>query len=291
MTDVQNSMINLGNLSKPANTLIEKVSLAVGGYFKPYQIKRVAKAEAEAEQIRAASGIQINELQRRAFNRFISEETKKQENIEEITRKAIPLLHDSAKPEQLDDDWITNFFDKCRLISNDEMQKLWSMILAGEANTPGTFSKRAIDALSSLDKKEAQLFEKLCAYSLFEIGGRKLLFVYEPSASVYVSCGINFSTLAQLEAIGLIKFDPLSGFALEHIDSKTLILMYFNTPLIFEFPNEKNNTFTVGTVMLTELGIQFQGLCHANPVPGFIEYLTDYLKKNGNIVVKSLLNK
>ena len=38
-----NSLINLGNLAKPADTLIKKVSNAVGGIFAPYQVKRMAK--------------------------------------------------------------------------------------------------------------------------------------------------------------------------------------------------------------------------------------------------------
>ena len=42
-----NSLVNLGDLSKPADTLIKKVSKAVGGIFAPYQIKRIAKAEVE----------------------------------------------------------------------------------------------------------------------------------------------------------------------------------------------------------------------------------------------------
>ena len=40
-----NSIVNLGDLSKPATVLIEKISDAIGGIFKPYQIKRIAKAE------------------------------------------------------------------------------------------------------------------------------------------------------------------------------------------------------------------------------------------------------
>jgi len=44
----QNPLANLGELTKPASVLIEKISDAVGGVFKPYQIVRVAKAEAEA---------------------------------------------------------------------------------------------------------------------------------------------------------------------------------------------------------------------------------------------------
>jgi hypothetical protein len=43
------SLINIGELAKPATVLIEKISDAVGEIYKPYQAKRVAKAETEAE--------------------------------------------------------------------------------------------------------------------------------------------------------------------------------------------------------------------------------------------------
>ena len=35
---------NLGDLTKPATVLVEKISDAVGGLFKPWQIVRVANA-------------------------------------------------------------------------------------------------------------------------------------------------------------------------------------------------------------------------------------------------------
>ena len=76
MTD-NTSLVNIGELSKPATVLIEKVSDAVGGIFKPWQIRRVAQAEAEAEQIKATSQIEINDLQRRALQRFVARGSKK----------------------------------------------------------------------------------------------------------------------------------------------------------------------------------------------------------------------
>src|SRR5712692_3480320 len=98
---------NLGDLTKPATVLIEKISDAVGGIFKPYQLVRVAKAEAEAERIRADAQIQITDLQRRAMYRFLQEEAKKQANIEDITQRALPLLEEGASPENVANDWIT----------------------------------------------------------------------------------------------------------------------------------------------------------------------------------------
>lgn len=49
----ENPIAKLGDLTKPATVLIEKISEAVGGVFKPYQIVRVAKAEAEVGRIQA----------------------------------------------------------------------------------------------------------------------------------------------------------------------------------------------------------------------------------------------
>jgi len=151
MTD--NPLANLGELTKPATVLIEKISDAVGGIFKPYQIVRVAKAEAEAGRIQADARIQITDLHRRAMHRFLEEEAKKQSNIEAVTRKALPLLSEGSCPQNVEDDWITNFFDKSRIVSDEDMQRLWSGVLAGEANNPGTFSKRTVNLLADLDKR------------------------------------------------------------------------------------------------------------------------------------------
>ena len=101
------SLVNLGDISKPADTLIKKVSKAVGGVFAPYQIKRIAKAEAEAAIIKAQTGIQITDLHRRAMHRFIEEEAQRQKNIEDITAKALPQLTEGAKPDAMEDDWVT----------------------------------------------------------------------------------------------------------------------------------------------------------------------------------------
>ena len=60
--DEPTSLINIGELSRPATVLVEKISDAVGGIFKPYQIVRVAKAEAQADRVRVESQIEISDL-------------------------------------------------------------------------------------------------------------------------------------------------------------------------------------------------------------------------------------
>src|SRR5687767_7242012 len=93
------SLVNLGDLSKPATVLVEKISEAVGGVFRPYQIRRIAQAEADAERIKALAQVEISDLQHRALKRFIAEEAKKQDNIEGITAKALPQVRRDADPQ------------------------------------------------------------------------------------------------------------------------------------------------------------------------------------------------
>lgn len=166
-TETTNSLVNLGNLSKPANTLRKKIADATGGIFKPWQIKRVAKAEANL--IRAQGEIEVSEVMRRAMQRFLDEETEKQKNIETITVKALPDFKENSAPENMDDDWITNFFDKCRIVSNEGMQYLWAKVLAGEANEPGKYSRRTVNFLSEIDKQDADCFMKLCSFVIKSI--------------------------------------------------------------------------------------------------------------------------
>ena len=87
--DTSISLLNLGKLSKPANTLLKKISNAVDVLFEPRQIKRVAKAKAEAARIEAQSEIEITDLHRRAARRWIEEEAQRQKNMEDITASVL----------------------------------------------------------------------------------------------------------------------------------------------------------------------------------------------------------
>jgi hypothetical protein len=209
------ALINFGNISKPATVLIEKISAAIGGLAKPWQITRVTTAEVAADKIRAAGQIEITELHQRAFCRFLTEEAKRQKNIETITEKALPSVQDDAKPDQINDDWISNFFDKCRLVSDDEMQKIWAKVLSGEANSPGKYSKRTVNLLASLDKSDAESFLKVCAFRMPINDGHPL--IYDTESPLYESNGVTFPSVSHLESIGLVYFQPLAGFVMKEV--------------------------------------------------------------------------
>ncbi len=271
-----NSLINIGDLSKPATALIEKISEAVGEIFKPWQIRRVAKAEADAEIVHALAKIKIQELQRRALRRFIQEETIKQQNIENITAKAIPELSVTANPKDIENDWIMHFFDKSKIISDEDMQELWAKILAGEANAPGSYSKRTIEVISLMSKKDANLFISLCRFT-WKIGNFCPL-IFDVKNNIYNDESINFNSLTHLENIGLLTFNVITGFQRVGLPKKGMV-SYFDTKVNLEFPNEKDNQLPLGCVLLSQAGQELVSICGAEPKDGFIDYVKEQWSK------------
>lgn len=269
------SLLNLGKLSKPANTLIKKISNAAGVLFEPHQIKRVARAKAEVAKIEAQSEIEITELHQRAARRWIEEEAQRQQNIEDITAKALPQLDDNAKPDSIEDDWIVNLFDKSRIVSDNEMQVLWSRVLAGEANTPGSFSKRTVNLLSDLDKTDTELFTKLCGFCWMI--GYVVPLVFDVDAEIYNRYGVNFESLSHLDSIGLVHYDNLTGFRQPKLPKYTT-LHYYGRPLTLNLLKDADNELRIGQVVLTRVGLELAQICGSEPVVGFWEYVRDKWK-------------
>ncbi len=265
-------IIKIEDLTKPATELVKRVSDGVEGYFKPFQTKRMAKAEAEVAKIAAQADIDVSELQQRAAARFLVEEAKKQVNMETITAKAVPQLAESATPQDIDADWITNFFDKCRIVSDDDMQALWAGVLAGEANSPGSYGKRTVDALGSLERREAELFALLCGF-VWDITVPQLL-VYDAKAPIYNDQGIHFPSLTHLDSIGLVTFEHLAGYNLLEL-SQTIDTSYYGKPLKVRFAGEKDNELDIGSAVLTEVGEQLATVCQSQPVDGFYDYVRE----------------
>lgn len=275
-----NSIVNLGDLTKPADTLIKKISEAVGGLFKAKQIVRVAKAEAEAAVIMAAANIEIDEMQRRALQRLIVEEGRKQANIEGIVAMALSQVSEDAQPETMDDDWVANFFEKCRLISNEEMQALWARILAGEANSPGSFSKRTIELLSSLDKKDAETFLSLRRFC-WDIGGlTPLIYEYGLQARFYGPAGITFETLTHLEAIGLIHFSVSANYVRQNIP-QYFTFEYGDRAIEMSLPLENDNSVHTGLAILTRAGQELASVCAFTPDDEFCRYIQEKWRSAG----------
>jgi hypothetical protein len=275
---------------KAAQTFIEKVSHHVDRWSEPRHIVRIAKAEAEATLIRARAengrlaievqgDIAVTELRRRAANRVLAEATEKQARIEEVVRDAVPLIDEkSAKPEKMDDEFIENLFEKIKPASFERMRKLWTHILAREANQPGSFSMRAVNTLASMDKHEAESLLRLCNFCFKGQGLAPAPVVFSWDADIYTKNGVTFDAMVNLESIGLVQIaQGLTSIGVEH--EGRLVVAYFNTRTILEVPKKRMVSF--GKVRLNPVGQQLLTILNISPVPGFRDYAITQWEKVG----------
>lgn len=275
------SLINLGDLSKPATMLIEKVCNAVGIIYEPTRLKRLVIAETEAEKIKTLAGIELCEVERRALERFVHQETRKQEIIENITYQAASSLQHDAKVESLEEDWVAHFFKQCDTVSDKEMQSLWARLLSGEAANPGTYSKRTVDFVSTIDKIDAALFTAFCQF-VWDISDPTPL-IYEIENEVYKMKGINFASLKHLDSIGLISLESVSGYARKGF-GKYARTYYCGRLTTLEFPVDTDNQLDIGHALFTSTGRELMPICGSEMNQEFCEYIHRLWTQKGLVV-------
>ena len=255
--------------------------MQTGVLYEPRRIRHKAKAESEAaiisakaeaavDIINAESEIEIADLHQRTVQRRVKEDMRDQRNMEAIIAQAVPDVNEEAKPDSMENDWIANFFDKCRLVSDSEMQSLWARVLAGEANAPSTYSKRTVNLLSDLDKNDAELFTQLCGFGWMIVNFAPL--VFNEKAEIYNRHDINFDTLIHLENIGLIQFAAPHDFTEPGLP-KRFTVHYYGKRLRLDISKDPDNELDVGKVLLTKSGQELAPICGSKPVAGFYEYV------------------
>ncbi len=268
-----------GPLSQVARSLIEKISEAITGFAKPWQTRRVARAEADAKIILAKADVEVDEISARATVRLFREAQFHQSNIEAVIGAALPLLLEAANPANMDNDWISNFFTKCRIASNEEMQSFWASILAGEANKPGSFSRRTVAVMSELDKNEARQFELVCsiAAKISTVEGDSSPFFIEAQPLVlgpfafYENLGLYSSIFGDLDTAGLLEYTNIGfgprgehpSFSIEHNGGR----------LHISGMSERKLPLMLGRVSFSKAGKELAPICHVKPADGLLEHL------------------
>lgn len=275
------SILSKTDLGPPLKTLIEKVAKLIGVPGTLALKLPAAKIDAWAKEIEAVGDVRARFAAQRemdTLDRVLKEETVKYSRLETILGETAPMLEESADPNAIDDDWLIYHLEKARLVSNADMQRLWAKVLAGEANKPGSFSKRSLDFLSTLERREAEAFTKFGSFVLRHGGGHVPL-VLDPVDPFYAHRGASFDDLSHFEAIGLINFEPLAGYQLSVAGTNIFGFDYFGDVRLFysqRVPTPAGHaTAPAGKALFTEIGRQFFQICGAHPIEGFWDYVIE----------------
>jgi uncharacterized repeat protein (TIGR03899 family) len=234
--------------------LIDAIQKGVGTATAPYFTRKNAEALADGESYRIKKLVSTMEevkqlgtcfdfkdgqltfhteqlaegdLDKRYLLRTEFQGAKKQQNVENVTSAAVEeLLSDpeveSYSPEEpLDADWISKFFSAIEDVSDEEMQRLWGKVLAGEVKQPKSFGLRTLEFLKTLSKTEAEVFAKVAQFSA--IGADKEFIGDFQKGKLLEKFNVSFLDILLLKELGILLPETLmiKFFPKEHPTSFT----------------------------------------------------------------------
>lgn len=163
---------DLAGLSDPLTKLVEVIANGCKWIAEPYQIKRIAEANAYASSVQSKEdfkqGLRNSLLEYTQRSMLSVRENRQIENLANIINYAGQELQviDKINDTPVSPEWSSRFFDYAQNIYDDEIQIIWGKILAQETATPGKFFKRTLNILHNIEPFEAKWFAELCQFVL-----------------------------------------------------------------------------------------------------------------------------
>ena len=276
------SLLDLKGISEPITKLIESVSKGIGTIYEPTKTVRNAKAEAKAMLIEAEAKQGMSEIEARAYGRVKHKELRRQSNIDSIVEGAANSITTPVSSEPVDDDWMINFFELSQDVGNEQLQQVWSKLLAGEVTRPGSFSHRTLQAIKGLTTKEANAFVKLCSFC-FKIEGRYILPCLDHDFFEFIRHnGLSTDMETHLKNIGLLSHSSL--YQEPDKGSEEFISVEFcsNQYYLKAVPDELSDN-ALQYFPLTEVGNELASVSNAERDEEYISSLIN----NGHAILKT----
>jgi hypothetical protein len=232
---------------------------------KTYQM---TKEEAEALVLRSDQREQLQQI-------------RYHQNIEAIVLGALLVHTESVNDQPVDEDWISEFLEQCKNVSSDQMRSVWSKILAAEVAHPGSFTKRTLSFVRQLSQSEASLFTNFCS------------FVWQDSDSMFVILGadgeipedLGYEDLVELEALGLIKYDPNGGLY------RTDQITYFGQSYKVETRYGSDGMLELPSIPLTSLGKSLATIAGAKKNENYMLTTIKFLQTNFSVTFEMISQK
>lgn len=159
---------------------------------------------------------------------------------------------DWKRDQQYNFDWFVRFFEYASSIGNEEMQRVWGSVLAGEINAPGRTSFSLLHSLFMLHQEQANLFGEICKFTMLDDKNLKphLFLFVATNREMFARRGITPTALKELERLGFIECD----FRDEYIFENKKILRTGNKQIIIKGNPDNDNKIKTGNVKLTHDG-------------------------------------
>ena len=250
MADNEFNLIKFDGLGKFGKTLLEKLSNAIGWIATPDKV-------AQETYIEWVNQSDFDPLTKAVMISNARKIIAEYSNQREIVQYAVYCIKDNAQLDKVDNDWLSQFMDKARLVSDSDFQKIWGHILAEECNDPGSLPRSLLHTLDKMDRKDAERFTLLGTFSVLTKDNDKYSYVPiildSHLKDYYSPKGLDFDALIDLKSLGLIEVDvgPFSHGYCTTLLSKPNVVFYFDKQ--YKVPDIMDE-LPVGNVLYTKTG-------------------------------------
>lgn len=221
------------------------------------------------------------EYVKNAGKKFAHRIVREQMNLDTIAKNAVKELekednikisqignnHSNTQQTMINDDWLNDFEKEARYKSTEEMQQLFGRILAGEIKQPGSYSIKAVKALSELDPTVAKLFKRLCSCASFIsppgfshtiVDARVISLGGNAGSNALKKFGLGFSELNLLNEYGLIISDFNSWYDYQ--------LCMWNKEKAFFYSSKEGTARLFKEDVINKKGMILLPFCHQKQV-------------------------
>ena len=168
---------------------------------------------------------------------------------------AIDNMDDDANVDNLDEDWLLDFFDKAAKLGNEYSQQLWAKMLSYAASNKEICSKSLLHSLFLMGREDILCFSSICKYTLVKMNANKdsdkiaayPMIYFKRDAKSYNNHGITSFRLNNLQRLGLIEVN----FSSEYVFSAKQMKLRYGNKLI---EVECDDKIKIGNVRFTHDG-------------------------------------
>lgn len=237
-----------------------------------------------------ADGFKSNSnLASRAYAQHATKILKEQVNVEDVLAVALDRLAKSQATSEPDgvpsDDWLTALRNEAAQRSSEEMKLAFGKILAGEIESPGTYSIRSVRTLGMMDSDTAALFRKVCNM-VCVIPNLKSIAITPGNNSqgnALKEFGISFFELNTLQENGLIipDYNSWIEFTVDGVSEGEML--YAGTGINLFATNDKIKRYKVKVhgVVLSNIGEQLHKIVDLDANRQHFSKIAKFLGDNG----------
>ncbi|PKP79904.1 MAG: hypothetical protein CVT79_17425 [Alphaproteobacteria bacterium HGW-Alphaproteobacteria-18] len=220
-------------------------------------------------------------------------------NLEQISRIALEeaseMNSSEADDEPINRDWFSQWRNRAREISDEEMQRLWAKALAGEARRKGSFSIHTLDFLSRMSRHDAELIGKL---GQFALGGDFIFKVRSKIPAAVLATGVTFGDLLKLEALGVLigASTGIGGvsknFPAHEFNGRNVFAVGFGDKLLFITPNDQSKaSISFECFSITFLGLELLKLANSTPNIQYLKEFADTHRNEATITIVTIISR